>query len=311
MSKPKVTIITAVYNLINEKREELFSKCVESVHNQTYQNIEHLIIYTPGEDNTFDLIEKYEKIGWVKIIIEKEKGIYKAFNCGIDEAKGEYILFLNSDDSFCEAKAVEWSVKKLDKTGADFSYADCMMINKSRFNKVFSDNIDSFLCSMPFSHQTMFVKRNVLLEMGKFDMEYQLAADYDLIIRLIFDNKKYCYIPKPIVKFREGGVSFQRSEESRIEYAKIYYDLYSKFYRFINFEQAQGMFLGNSIPSEFTSSFKRFVEKNRLDNMDYSVVYKYLDSKNKKNYKTAKKYFFRNNLVNKFKKTVFLLFKGY
>lgn len=299
MKKTKVTVITAVCNLIKEKREKLFRQCVESVYDQTYSNVEHIVIYTPGDDNTLELVKEYENKGWLKSITENERGIYKAFNLGIEKAQGEYILFLNSDDSFCEPKAIEWSVKKLEETNADFSIADGIMLKDGKYDWMFTDNSHAFLCKMPFSHQTMFIKKDVLQDFGNFDTKYKLAADYDLIVRLFLSNKKYCYVPKAIVNCDQDGLTFQRFEESKQEQAKVYCDLYKEFYKFSDFKQAQGLILGRSVPHDFCKAFKKFVKKKRLDNLDYSRVYKYLSDPDDFSNQSLNKY----TLLRRIKKT--------
>ena len=94
--KPLVTIITAVFN-----GEKYLEECIKSLHNQKYDNIEHIIIDGGSTDKTIEIIKKYEnKIDyWCQ---KKDQGIYDAFNIGMKLAKGDYIGFLNSDDTYAE-----------------------------------------------------------------------------------------------------------------------------------------------------------------------------------------------------------------
>ena len=92
---PKVTIVTVVYNLIENGREQYFRQCLESVHKQLYQNIEHIVIDGASNDGTIDLLEEYNKKGWIKYYSEPDTGIYDAMNKGIEKATGKYIVFLN------------------------------------------------------------------------------------------------------------------------------------------------------------------------------------------------------------------------
>ena len=100
MKKPKVTVITATYNLIKNGREKSFRQCVESVHHQTYKNIEHLIIDGASTDGTLELIAEYEKKGWLRCVSEPDKGMADAMNKGIQKASGEYVIILISDDYY-------------------------------------------------------------------------------------------------------------------------------------------------------------------------------------------------------------------
>lgn len=161
---PKVTVITASYNLLKAEREKTFRQCLESVHNQSYQNIEHIIIDGASTDGTLGLIKEYEDKGWVSCYSEPDKGIYDAMNKGIDKASGEYIAFLNSDDFWHDPRGVEESVKALVENNADFSYAPCNLLNqKEELQAVGSPQIGAFYFKMPFCHQTMFTKRKKCL----------------------------------------------------------------------------------------------------------------------------------------------------
>jgi len=91
-SKPLVSIITICRN-----SEKTISKTIESVKNQTYKNIEYIIIDGKSEDKTIDIVHSYKDI-ISKIISEKDNGIYDAFNKGLNLYKGDLIGFVNSDD---------------------------------------------------------------------------------------------------------------------------------------------------------------------------------------------------------------------
>ena len=73
---PPITVITATYNLIKNGRKEFFKQCLESVHNQTYPNIEHLIIDGASSDGTVEMLQEYADKGWIKYISEPDSGIY-------------------------------------------------------------------------------------------------------------------------------------------------------------------------------------------------------------------------------------------
>lgn len=129
--QPKVTVVTPTFNLIEGGREKFFQQCIESVHNQTYQNIEHLIIDGASTDGTLELLQKYEKKGWIKCYSEPDEGMCDAMNKGIRKASGEYVAILNSDD-FYTKNAIELSVKALLENNADYSYATTDMISRKR-----------------------------------------------------------------------------------------------------------------------------------------------------------------------------------
>lgn len=119
-SQPKVTIVTVVYNLIKADRRNYFIECLESVHKQTYSNIEHLVIDGASNDGTLEILKEYANMGWIKYISEPDTGIYNAMNKGILKAQGKYIVFLNSDDFFHNNKFVGANVKVLEKKSGRF-----------------------------------------------------------------------------------------------------------------------------------------------------------------------------------------------
>ena len=216
---PLVTIITATYNLISQGRKSYFLQMVDSVKSQTYSNIEHLIIDGGSSDGTIDLI----KSTGLKYISEPDNGIYDAFNKGIKYASGKYICFLNSDDYFDNENAVKYSVELLEKENADFSFATAKIVNEAEKHLYdFKPNIYSVFSRMPFCHQTMFTKTEVIKKEGMFDLNFKSASDYDFIIRLMINKYKYCEVKHNIVTFRLAGESYKNVRTSLLEQLAIF-----------------------------------------------------------------------------------------
>lgn len=207
---PLVTVVTATYQLLKNKREHYFSECIRSVHEQTYPAIEHLVIDGASDDGTVKLLQEYADKGWISYISEPDKGIYDAMNKGLSKAKGKYIAFLNSDDFWHHPKGIETTVHMLETTGADFSYAPSRWVDVA--GKHIGDKfpvIGSFFCQMPFCHQTMFTRTDVMREMGGFDAEHlTIGADYDFVQRLILSRHRSVHVPLNFTTFRYGsGIS--------------------------------------------------------------------------------------------------------
>lgn len=225
MQTPLVTVVTITYNLIKAGRKETFLQCVESVKNQTYKNIEYIIIDGASDDGTLELIQSTA----CKYYSEPDSGIYYAMNKGIDKANGEYIAFLNSDDFWHDPTGVEESVKALVENNADFSYGTAVYLDKNdEYAKLLQPTIGSFYIKMPFSHQTMFTKTSYIRAIGKFDNTYNSAADYDLILRLILDGAKPVFVPKVFTTYRLGGLSDTQREQSIRECTLSFKKNYSK-----------------------------------------------------------------------------------
>ncbi len=203
---PKITIVTATYNLIKAGRKEFFKKCIESIYSQTYKNFEHIIIDGASDDGTLDLIKEIAPRSTV--ISEPDKGIYDAFNKGVKKASGEYVHFLNSDDYYTDKKSLEISAKYLSATDADFSCSDCYFVDENdKITNIFYANLETFFYIIPFCHQTMITKKEALIKAGPFNTKYKIAADLDLIINLILSGASYVKIPKVIANYRKNGIS--------------------------------------------------------------------------------------------------------
>lgn len=272
--KPLVTIITITFNLIKVGREKTFRQCVKSVHNQTYKNIEHIIIDGASSDGSLKIIKEYADKGWIKYISEPDNGIYDAMNKGIKMARGKYIAFLNSDDFYHNINAVKLSVEALEKNDADFSYANYVLINEKRKKEVIKGEIEKFLYTMPFGHPTMFTKLSVIREMGGFNETYKLPADYDLIIRLILKDYKSIYINKHIASYRLGGLGTAIDHSDEI--TSIYVNNYSSFYNFKNNDQAKKIMYELKLPEGFIAKFKEYADGKNYENVKINKIIKNL-----------------------------------
>ena len=233
MSKPLVTVVTVVYNLINCGRKEQFIRALESVQNQTYDNIEHIIIDGASNDGTVDLVKEYSDKGWIKYISEPDSGIYEAMNKGATLAQGKYIIFLNSDDYFSGDKGIEKSVQAAEGKNADYSYTACQIIeedgeNLAKWHWQNKPSLHKAFTYMPFCHQTLMVKTEVFKKLGMFDLQYKSAGDYDFVLSLIFNRCKSVYVPYEFVTFQMGGYSLQNLELSSNEVAHFYKKYYSE-----------------------------------------------------------------------------------
>lgn len=204
----KISIITVVYN-----NKPNLQDAIDSVYNQTYKNIEHIIIDGNSNDGTIDLIKKNEsKISnWIS---GKDNGIYDALNKGLDLATGDIIGFLHSDDIYASNEIIQKVIEEFKYTDCDSIYGDLQYVSKNNTN-----NIIRFWKSRPFHsnllkkgwmppHPTFFVKRHIYSQYGGFDTDFKIAADYDLMLRFLGQKKiSTHYLPQIIIKMRLGGLS--------------------------------------------------------------------------------------------------------
>ena len=208
----KVSIITATYN-----SAATIASCMTSVLQQTYPNIEYVIIDGLSTDNTLELVaELKSKNPQANIVMrsEADKGIYDALNKGIDLATGEVIGFVHSDDILANPNTIENIVDALRVPNVNGVFGDLQYVTKADTDKVIrhwkSQDFKASLLKkgwMP-AHPTLYLKRDVYTKHGGFNLAYKIAADYDFILR-VFKDQSYTfkYLPEVIMKMRAGGAS--------------------------------------------------------------------------------------------------------
>lgn len=193
---PLISIITVVYN-----GEKFLEQTIQSVISQTYNNIEYIIIDGGSTDGTVDIIKKYEKhlAYWVS---EKDEGIYDAMNKGLKVATGKYVAFINADDWYAE-NVLEVVAKYMQKSQADFIAGKIKIIDENMGTSVVrKSNFDEY--GKNIHHQASFIKTD-LIRAKPFNTKYRLAADRDMIIRVLKQEVSTLFIDVVISNFREGG----------------------------------------------------------------------------------------------------------
>lgn len=199
--QPQISVITVSYNAVNTIEETILS-----VINQTYSNIEYIIIDGGSNDGTIDVIKKYsDKIThWIS---EPDKGIYDAMNKGASIARGEYIQYLNASDRIYDKHTISNIVKEISAKSSDIYYGDIIIEKRFGIYHFRPDSLDRFNNSFPIYHPSTWIKREILLH-EKFDTNFKIAADFNLFRTLYYKNRSFTYIPIIFTKF-EGynGIS--------------------------------------------------------------------------------------------------------
>ena len=213
MDKPILSVITVVFN--NAKDVE---RTMLSVLNQTYPNIEYLVVDGKSTDGTVKIIEKYRERLAV-FISEKDAGIYDAMNKGLAFAKGGYVIFMNSGDEFYEKD----TVKTVFATApdADIYYGETEMINEQlqslgqrRHKTPKNFTWKDFKYGMSVSHQAIFIRRNLA---EPYDLKYQLSADIDWILTAAKKAMKIVNVHQYVAKYLVGGMSKKKHRQSLLE----------------------------------------------------------------------------------------------
>lgn len=207
--EPLVSVIIPTY-----KRPGMLGRAIDSVLNQTYDNIEVIVVDDNDEDSEYrketeEFMDKYADIDkLVYLKHKKNKNGAAARNTGIKNSKGEYISFLDDDDEYLPSKLM-LQVNKISKHSSDYIAVYCGHINvyPNENNNFISTphlkgNIYKELLTgkCPSSTSLFMVKKEELVKVNGFDEKLQSFQDYDLWLRL-FKDKKTDYVEEPLVKF--------------------------------------------------------------------------------------------------------------
>ena len=221
---PKLSVITIVYN--NAKDIE---RTMLSVLNQTYANIEYILIDGASTDGTKDVIYKY-KDRLAQFISEPDKGIYDAMNKGLALATGDYVLFMNSGDEIYDNETVEHVFASA--PSGDIYYGETEMFDENweslgqrRHRAPEHFDWHSFKYGMNVSHQAIYIKRSLT---EPYDLQYKYSSDIDWIIKAAKKSSNVVNTHMYVAKYLVGGMSKQKHLESLKERFKIlshYYGL--------------------------------------------------------------------------------------
>ena len=204
----KFSIVTVVYN-----GEKTIQDAIQSVISQDYENIEYIIVDGNSTDNTMQIVRSFEeKVSC--IISGKDHGIYDAMNKGILCATGDVVGFLNSDDFYVNNRVISLIMEQFNNKNVDAVFGDVVFVKPDDLNKIVryysTENFspDQMAWGRYPPHPAFFMKRNLFKKYGIFKTDYVIAADIELMVRLMVKYKiSYSYLPKVLVKMRTGGIS--------------------------------------------------------------------------------------------------------
>lgn len=215
MSKPLISIITVVYNDCHNIEETILS-----IINQSYSNFEFVVIDGGSTDGTLEKIIKYkEHINF--LISESDTGIYDAMNKGIDNAKGEWVNFMNSGDLFFDNDTLNNIFNQEINDGISVLYGNTFA--NFFFGKYIVKPLElsEFKNTIPFCHQSTFTRLAILKE-NKFDTNFILSADYNLFFKLYFSGVHFLYCNICISRFEaEEGQSSKNVVQLINEHSEI------------------------------------------------------------------------------------------
>lgn len=219
-----ISIITVVFNAIENGRKETLIQAIDSVACQSHNAFEHIIIDGASTDGTVELLEELKTQGKIShYISEPDKGIYDAMNKGVSYAKGKYIGFLNSDDYYCDDNVFKIISEHIQ--GYDYCYSSTILLNEMTDQKIgiAKPDLKRFLTKIPFGHQSFFMRRDHFCALEGFDINFKIIADYDLVMRYFLSHikPKGLNIYKNFICYRMGGAS-DNNQKNKSEKIKLW-----------------------------------------------------------------------------------------
>jgi len=204
----KISIVTAVFN-----RAATVGQALASVRSQSWPEVEHVVIDGGSTDGTVPILQRHRDQLAV-LVSEPDQGIYDALNKGLARATGDVIGLMHSDDFFADDRVLERVAAAFADPLVDAVYGDLDYVAKDDASRIVrrwrsSAYLPSNLARgwMP-PHPTLYLRRGVIERWGGFDTRYQIAADYDAILRYFGQGQiRAAYIPHVMVKMRVGGES--------------------------------------------------------------------------------------------------------
>lgn len=203
----KISVVTVCWNAA-----ATIEDTIRSVADQTYPDVEHIVIDGASTDGTSDIIYKF-KSNITKWVSEPDQGIYDAMNKGIALVSGDVVGFLNADDIYAHPEVLAEVAQALGDESIQAVYGDVVFVRDDLQTVVRYYRSHRFTAGklawgwMP-PHPSIFLRKHMFEKYGLFKTDYRIAADYELVTRLFAKHRvRYRYLPGVSVKMRVGGVS--------------------------------------------------------------------------------------------------------
>jgi glycosyltransferase involved in cell wall biosynthesis len=204
----KITVITVCYN-----SEATIQKAIDSVAQQSWPSIEHIVIDGASRDTTLAILA-CNKSKIACLVSEPDSGVYGAMNKGLQRANGDIIAFLNSDDVYSDAHVLETVANTMKEHGLDALYGNVEFFHANAPDKVVRTydsgrfNPSRIAWGWMPAHPALFVRRDIYERFGHFREDYRIAGDYEFVARIFKDGQiKSSHLARVLVRMQTGGLS--------------------------------------------------------------------------------------------------------
>lgn len=221
---PFFSIILPVFNAKNT-----IESCINSILSQNFKDYELIILDACSTDGTLKLINRLiDKNKNVKLISEKDKGVYDAMNRGIELSRGEWLYFIGSDDKLHNKNTLNEIFNNIN-SNIDFLYGNVYLnisnqiySGESNINRLIRDGIS--IC-----HQSIFYRKSIFDSIGNYNLKYPVHADYDFNVRCFMDQRfRIKYIDTIVCVYNETGLSSKKNKNDQFhsDLKNIYLNIY-------------------------------------------------------------------------------------
>ncbi|MFH2135448.1 MAG: glycosyltransferase family 2 protein [Pseudomonadota bacterium] len=241
---PLISVVTVVFN-----GGGTLEDAIRSLLQQTYGNIEYIVIDGGSTDGSLDVLRNYDaQIDyWIS---ERDEGIYDAMNKGMALASGEIVGFLNSDDFYADALVLERVARAFQDESVQACYADLVYVSQDnsrviRYWKSKQFVKGDFAKGWCPAHPTFYARKSAIDRMGFFDTSFKLAADVEFMMRYLECGQIHAaYIPHVLVRMRVGGATNQSWENIIRQNKEIFAAMKKNAIRY-----SKMLFVGNKVVS--------------------------------------------------------------
>lgn len=203
---PLISVITVCY-----ESADTLARALQSVVDQDWPYVEHIVIDGASKDNTADIIEQF-KSRLKHVLSEPDEGIYDAMNKGLDRARGDIICFLNADDQYAHSHVLSQvanNIQDVDALLGDVGFfRSTEPLRMVRRYRSYRFNPSRFAWGLMPAHPALFLKKAVVHRVGYFKTDYRIAGDFEFVVRVFHNQKlRYKHLQEVLVNMQIGGAS--------------------------------------------------------------------------------------------------------